>query len=62
MDVEIVEYPTPGLFDMSIFMPKLLPFNVEDDPIIQHIKFRLKHNGEPMPMMPIDEMDVHSIK
>ncbi len=62
MDVEIVEYPTPGLFDMSIFIPKLILFNVEDDPIIQHIKFRLTHNGEPLPLMPIDEMDVLSFK
>lgn len=58
MDVEIVEYPEKGLFDMSIFMPKLLPISIEDDPVLQHIKFRLKHNGEPMPIMPIDEIEI----
>ncbi|MDI6765834.1 MAG: signal peptide peptidase SppA [Bacteroidota bacterium] len=58
MDVTIVEYPEKGLFDMSAFMPKLLPFSVEDDPVLQHIRFRLKHNGQPMPILPMDEMEI----
>ena len=56
-DVEIVELPEKGWFDMSGFMPKLLPFSVEDDPVLKHLKFRLEHNGQPMPIMPMDEME-----
>ena len=59
-DVEIVELPEKGWFDMSGFMPKLLPFSIDDDPVLQHLKFRLKHNGEPMPIMPMDEMELNN--
>lgn len=61
-DVEIIELPEKGLFDLSQFMPKLLPFSVEDDPVLQHLKFRLKHNGQPMPIMPIDEIEINDNK
>jgi protease IV len=61
-EVEIIELPEKGLFDLSLFMPKLLPFSVEDDPVLQHLKFRLKHNGQPMPIMPIDEIEINDNK
>jgi protease-4 len=57
-EVTIVEYPKPGLFDFSSFMPRL--FGVElaqPDPLIEHLKFRLKNNGVPMPMLPLEDMD-----
>jgi hypothetical protein len=25
---------------------------------LKHLKFRLQHNGEPMPIMPVDEMEI----
>ncbi|MBI5022022.1 MAG: signal peptide peptidase SppA [Ignavibacteriales bacterium] len=58
-EVDIIELPEKGLFDLSQFMPKLLPFNVQDDPVLQHLKFRLEHNGQPMPIMPIDEIELN---
>ncbi len=61
-DVDIVELPEKGWFDMSGFMPKLLPFSVEDDPVIQHLRFRLKHNGQPMPILPMDEIEINHNK
>lgn len=55
--VSIVELPKPGLFDFSKLMPRL--FGIEEalaeDPLVEHLKFRLHHNGQPMPMMPLDE-------
>ncbi|MBU1297984.1 MAG: signal peptide peptidase SppA, partial [Bacteroidetes bacterium] len=56
-DVKIVEYPEKGLIDMSFLKPKLFGVSIEDDPILNYIKFRLQHNGQPMPMLPIDEME-----
>ncbi|MBU2471907.1 MAG: S49 family peptidase, partial [Bacteroidetes bacterium] len=56
-DVKIVEYPEKGLIDMSFLQPKLFGVSIEDDPILNYIKFRLQHNGQPMPMLPIDEME-----
>ncbi|MBI5474236.1 MAG: signal peptide peptidase SppA [Ignavibacteriae bacterium] len=58
-DVTIVELPRPGFIDFSRFMPKL--FGVEQaiatDPVIEHLKLRLEHNGQPMPVMPLEEID-----
>jgi protease-4 len=56
-DVKIVEYPEKGLIDMSFLQPKLFGVSIEDDPILNYIKFRLQHNGQPMPILPIDEME-----
>lgn len=61
-EIEIIELPEKGLFDLSQFMPKLLPFSVEDDPVLQHLKFRLKHNGQPMPILPMDEIEINNNK
>jgi protease IV len=59
-DVTLVELPKKGLIDFSKFMPRL--FGVEtkalNDPTIELLKFRLEHNGEPMPMLPMEDMDM----
>ncbi|MGH2569215.1 MAG: signal peptide peptidase SppA [Bacteroidota bacterium] len=56
--VSIVEYPRPGLFDVSFLMPRLFGVEVvQPDPLVEHFKFRLKNNGVPMPMLPLDETD-----
>jgi protease IV len=54
-EVEIVEYPEPGLFDASIFVPRLFGVEIkEKDPFIEYIIFRLRHNGQPLPMLPLE--------
>jgi protease-4 len=30
----------------------------QTDPAIEHLRFRLEHNGEPTPMLPLDDMDI----
>jgi protease-4 len=58
-EVRIEVSPEPGLFDFSVLMPRLLGTNEEQDPdpVIEQIRFRLKHNGVPMPVMPLEEME-----
>lgn len=54
-EVTIVEYPEPGLFDVSMFVPRLFGVEIkEKDPFVEYIKFRLLHNGQPMPLLPMD--------
>jgi protease-4 len=55
--VTIVEMPKKGLFDFSALMPKFFGIETKSmsDPAIELLKFRLKHNGEPLPMMPLEE-------
>jgi protease-4 len=59
-DVTIVELPRKGLINFSMFMPKL--FGVETkatgDPTVELLKFRLKHNGEPLPMLPMEDIEM----
>jgi protease-4 len=52
--VTVVEYPEPALIDISKFMPRLLPV-VADDPVLAYLAFRLKHNGQIMPVLPLED-------
>jgi hypothetical protein len=27
------------------------------DPLFEHLKFRLQHNGQPMPVLPVEDID-----
>lgn len=57
-EIDIVEYPTPKLFNFNIFMPKIFDVEkVKEDPIINNLLFRIKNNGIPMPILPIDFID-----
>ena len=60
-EVAIVEMPDRGWFDFRSLMPR--PFQgsvVSVDPVIEQLTFRLQHNGEPMPLMPIDQIDIQA--
>lgn len=55
--VELVEMPKPALVSSSIFTPRLFGIEVtEEDEFIKLLKFRLEHNGDPLPMLPADMM------
>jgi protease-4 len=59
-DVTIVEMPKPGVLDFSRFLP--LPFGndqtIANDPLVEHLKFLLQHNGQPLPLMPLEEIEL----
>jgi protease IV len=61
-DVNLTEQPKPGLIDFSQFVP--MPFGVTNaivtDPAIEHLKFRLNHNGEPLPVMMLDDIELEA--
>ncbi len=59
-DVTIIEMPKKELIDFSMFMPKLfgIETKIAADPTIELLKFRLKHNGEPLPMLPMEDMEM----
>ena len=56
--VTIVEMPKPGFVDFSMFIPRLIGIEqmIAEDPLIEHLKFRLRHNGQPLPLLPLDQM------
>lgn len=55
---DIVQYPAPGFIDFSAILP--LPFSAgvaaQTDPFIEHLQFRLRHNGIPMPILQLDDI------
>ncbi len=55
--VVLVELPKKGLLDFSMFIPKLFSIETKttSDPTIEMLQFRLQHNGEAMPLMPLEE-------
>lgn len=56
--VTIIELPKPDAFNPSMFMPKLFGVEFQKNKIIEHIKFRLDHNGEPMPILPLEDTEL----
>jgi protease-4 len=56
-EYEIKEYPPAPLFNFNSFLPKIPGLQIEEDPIIKSIKFRLQNNGIPMPVLPLEDMN-----
>ncbi|MCL4279758.1 MAG: signal peptide peptidase SppA, partial [Ignavibacteriaceae bacterium] len=58
---EIVQYPPAEWFNFESFLPQLFGISdlqFVDDPFINNLKFRLKNNGYPIPILPMSEMDL----
>jgi protease-4 len=57
--ITLLEMPRPGLLDISGFMPRLfgLGHRLAEDPVLRHLRFRLEHNGQPLPLMPMGDME-----
>jgi protease-4 len=56
-DVDIVQLPEPELFNPAMFTPKLFGVESSRNEALEHLEFRLEHNGEVMPLLPLDLMD-----
>jgi protease-4 len=56
-EVDIVQMPKPPLFNPEMFMPKLIGMEYKQNPMVENLKFRIKHNGKPMPMLPLDQFE-----
>ncbi|MFN3872586.1 MAG: signal peptide peptidase SppA [Ignavibacterium sp.] len=60
-EFELKEYPTKPFININQFLPDLLPIKIESEsPLIEDFKLRLRYNGEPMLMLPLDDMDLIS--
>lgn len=63
-DITIIELPNKGLFNPRVLGKSPLEFLGLDvqpeipvgDPLWEHIRFRLEHNGRPLPLLPLDEI------
>jgi protease IV len=57
IEYEVKEYPPAPFFNLNFFLPKIPGLQIDEDPIIRTIKFRLKYNGTALPVLPLEEMD-----
>ena len=57
-EANVVEYPKLGLFNPQMFMPKFLGIKapVTKYNIMDLVEFWLKHNGQPLPILPLDDI------
>ncbi len=55
--IRIIEMPKPSMLDPDFLIPKFFGVEYKTDPTIEHLKFRLEHNGQPMPILPLDDME-----
>jgi protease IV len=56
-EYEVKEYPPAPLFNFNFFIPKIPGLQIEEEPVIKSIKFRLQNNGIPMPLLPLEDMN-----
>lgn len=58
--VKIIEIPKKGWFNAGAFVPKLFGFQTvpATDKTIDMVKFRLEFNGKPLPLVPLDDVDL----
>jgi protease-4 len=61
-EVTILELPKKGLIDFSQFVPRFIGLELkEKDPVLAHLQFLLAHNGQPMPILPLEDIDFSRI-
>ncbi len=61
-EYEIVEYPKPGLFNFAGLLSGMIGTKtqkIKEDPVIEHLKFRMQHNTEPMLILPLEYMNFY---
>ncbi|MBA7516093.1 hypothetical protein ES705_08138 [subsurface metagenome] len=55
-EITMVELPKRKLLDPGMFKPKMFGVEFQNNEFINYLKFRLEHNGEPLPMLPMEDM------
>ena len=56
-DYNIREYPEVPWFNFSSLVPKIFGVDTQNDAVIDHLLFRLKYNGIPLYMLPLENMN-----
>lgn len=59
-DIQIVEMPKPDLMNPGAFLPRFFDMGVARDPVYDYLKFRARHNGMIMPILPMDDTELQT--
>ena len=57
-EYKIVEYPELGLINLNNLMPKPFGIEIQSDKLLEDLKFRLKYNGQPVPLLPAEDLQL----
>jgi protease-4 len=57
-EITMVELPKRKLLDPGMFKPKMFGVEFQNNEFINYLKFRLEHNGEPLPMLPMEDVEL----
>lgn len=58
-ETTLLQFPEPGLINFNQFLPKVIGIEMQQrDPLMEHLLFRLRHNGKGMMMLPLEEIDL----
>ena len=53
---KIAEYPEAPWFNFDLLAPKLFGLELQNDQTIAHLLFRMKYNGIPLYILPVEDM------
>ena len=53
----IAEYPEAPWFNFNSLVPKIFGIEMNDNSVIDHLLFRMKYNGIPLYMLPLENMN-----
>jgi len=56
-EYKISEYPEAPWFNFNILVPKIFGIDLNNDAFIDHLLFRLKYNGIPLYLLPLENMN-----
>lgn len=56
--VDLIYLPKPQLLDPSFFSPKLVGMEWRENLLYKELEFRLKNNGQVMPILPLDYVEM----
>ncbi len=56
-DYAVIEMPKAGWFAPDLLTRRLIGLDLRNDPTLQHLRFRMERNGQPMPILSLDEME-----
>ncbi len=58
-EATILQLPEPGLINFNQFLPKIIGIETkQSDPLMDHLLFRLRHNGRGMMMLPLEDINL----
>ncbi len=56
-EYEVKEYPEAPWFNFNSLLPNILGFEIPDNKVVDHLLFRLRYNGIPLYMLPLENMN-----